>query len=192
MRTEVEDNVTKRESLLPSLEEKLASCIKTARQEGKKLLAEHGDSKLSDVTVKQAYGGMRGVKCMVTETSSVDPMEGIRYRGYPIPEMREKLPKVAGGEEPLPEGVYHLLLTGEIPTEADVKELADDLRFIFIFPVLHMADEFVTFKIGSAFTLFSQQSFLDYRLRCDPCMVGARHPQRIVLLHSSKADQNIL
>jgi citrate synthase len=124
MRTEVEDNVTKRESLLPSLEEKLASCIETARQEGKKLLAEHGDSKLSDVTVKQAYGGMRGVKCMVTETSSVDPMEGIRYRGYPIPEMREKLPKVAGGEEPLPEGVFHLLLTGEIPTEDEVAEIS--------------------------------------------------------------------
>ena len=27
----------------------------------------------------QAYGGMRGIKCMVTETSVLDPEEGIRY-----------------------------------------------------------------------------------------------------------------
>jgi len=124
MRTEVEDKVTKRESLLPSLEEKLAARIDTARKEGKKLLTEHGDSKLSDVTVKQAYGGMRGVKCMVTETSSVDPMEGIRYRGHPIPKLREKLPKAMGGEEPLPEGVFHLLLTGEFPTKDEVAAIS--------------------------------------------------------------------
>ena len=62
----------------------------------KRILAEHGERKIADVTVSQAYGGMRDIKCMVTETSAVDPMEGIRFRGYTIPELQAKLPKVAG------------------------------------------------------------------------------------------------
>ena len=49
------------------------------------------------VSVTQAYGGMRGVKCIVTETSALDPFEGIRFRGYNIPELQEKLPKAKGG-----------------------------------------------------------------------------------------------
>src|SRR4030042_2787516 len=60
---------------------------------------------------------------MVWEPSLLDPMEGIRFRGYSIPEVREKLPKVKGGEEPLPEGIFWLLLTGELPTKKEVKEL---------------------------------------------------------------------
>lgn len=30
------------------------------------------------------------------------------------------LPKAEGGEEPLPEGIFWLLMTGEIPTKAQV------------------------------------------------------------------------
>ncbi len=97
--------------------------IPKALEEGREVLARYGDRKISDVTVGQAYGGMRGVKCMVTETSAVDPYEGIRFRGYSIPELRQKLPKAPGGEEPLPEGVFWLLLTGQIPTKDDVAEV---------------------------------------------------------------------
>jgi citrate synthase len=93
------------------------------RAEVETILSRYGERKLSDVSVSQAYGGMRGVKCMVTETSSVDPMEGIRFRGYTIPDLQRQLPKVAGGEQPLPEGVFALLLTGEIPSESDVAEI---------------------------------------------------------------------
>jgi len=82
--------------------------------------------KISDVSVAQAYGGMRGVKCLVTETSALDPYEGIRFRGYTIPELREKLPKAPGGEEPLPEGIFYLLLTGDLPTEEDVREVTKE------------------------------------------------------------------
>ena len=63
---------------------------------------------------------MRGITGLVTETSLLDPQEGIRFRGYSIPELREKLPKANGGTEPLPEGLFHLLLIGELPTAEDV------------------------------------------------------------------------
>jgi len=106
-----------------NLKEKLSQKIGPMREEVRSVMEKYGDKVISEVTVKQAYGGMRGVKCMVWEPSALDPMEGIRFRGYTIPEVREKLPKASGGEEPLPEGIFYLLLVGEIPTEEDVKEI---------------------------------------------------------------------
>jgi citrate synthase len=53
---------------------------------------------------------------LVTETSLLDANEGIRFRGYSIPELRQKLPKATGGTEPLPEALFHLMLLGELPT----------------------------------------------------------------------------
>lgn len=73
-----------------------------------------------------AYGGMRGIKGLVTETSVLDADEGIRFRGYTIPECQKLLPKAPGGKEPLPEGLFWLLATGDIPTEAQVKALSQE------------------------------------------------------------------
>ena len=66
------------------------------------------------------------MKGLVTETSVLDPDEGIRFRGFSIPECQQKLPTAPGGEEPLPEGLFWLLLTGEIPTEAQVRGLSKE------------------------------------------------------------------
>lgn len=52
--------------------------------------------------------------------------EGIRFRGKTIPEIQELLPKAPGGSEPLPEGLFWLLVTGEIPTSEQVAELSKD------------------------------------------------------------------
>lgn len=63
---------------------------------------------------------MRSMKGLVTETSVLDPEEGIRFRGLSIPECQRMLPKASGGEEPLPEGLFWLLITGDVPNEAQV------------------------------------------------------------------------
>ncbi len=89
----------------------------------KDILKQHGSKKIGDVTLSQIYSGMRGMTGLVTETSLLDPQEGIRFRGYSIPEIQEKLPKVPGGSEPLPEGLFYLMLLGELPEEKDVQEL---------------------------------------------------------------------
>ena len=52
--------------------------------------------------------------------------EGIRFRGKTIPECQDLLPRAPGGSEPLPEGLFWLLLTGEIPTQAQVDALSKD------------------------------------------------------------------
>jgi len=89
----------------------------------KELLKEHGNKKIGEVTLSQIYQGMRGITGLVSETSLLDAQEGIRFRGYSIPDLQKKLPKAVGGTEPLPEGLFHLMLLGELPTDADVQEI---------------------------------------------------------------------
>src|SRR5215831_1127773 len=86
----------------------------------KELLKENGTKKIGEVQLSQIYQGMRGITGLVTETSLLDSQEGIRFRGYSIPELQQKLPKAKGGSEPLPEGLFYLMLIGDLPTEEDV------------------------------------------------------------------------
>ena len=70
---------------------------------------------------------MRGIKGLVTETSVLDPEEGIRFRGYTIKDCQNLLPKAPNGKEPLPEGVLFLLLTGQIPSDEQVTAISNEL-----------------------------------------------------------------
>jgi citrate synthase len=94
----------------------------------KTLLKDHGNKIVGEVQLSQIYQGMRGMTGLVTETSLLDAQEGIRFRGYTIPELREKLPKIPGGTEPLPEGLFYLMLIGELPTEEDVQHVTSVLQ----------------------------------------------------------------
>ena len=94
----------------------------------KEMLKEHGNKTIGEVTLNQVYQGMRGITGLVTETSLLDAREGIRFRGYTIPELQEKLPKAKGGTEPLPEGLFHLMLLGDLPTEDDVNHITSVLQ----------------------------------------------------------------
>lgn len=85
----------------------------------KELLKEHGTKKIGEVQLSQIYQGMRGMTGLVSETSLLDSHEGIRFRGFSIPELQEKLPKAKDGSEPLPEGLFYLMLIGELPTDEE-------------------------------------------------------------------------
>ncbi len=100
-----------------------SSALKT---EIKALLKEHGNKPVGEVTLRQVFGGARGVKMMVWDPSQLDAVEGIRFRGKSIPELRELLPRIDGGKEPLPEGLFWLMLTGEVPTQEQVNWLSDE------------------------------------------------------------------
>lgn len=90
----------------------------------KDILKEHGTRKIGEVQLSQIYQGMRGMTGLVAETSLLDSQEGIRFRGYSIPELQEKLPSATEGTEPLPEGLFYLMLLNELPTEEDVAHLS--------------------------------------------------------------------
>ena len=94
-----------------------------ANAEIKDILKTHGNKKIGEVTLAQAYQGMRGITGLVTETSLLDAQEGIRFRGYSIPELQQHLPKAPGGGEPLPEGLFYLMLVGDMPTEEDANHI---------------------------------------------------------------------
>ncbi len=113
---------------MSGLKSKLAAKIQAHRPRTRRLLKEYGDVRVGDVTIAQAIGGIRGVKCLVTDISYLDPMEGIRFRGYTIPETLAALPGPAGKESPYVEGHIHLLVTGDLPTEAEALELVEEFK----------------------------------------------------------------
>lgn len=96
---------------------KLCDKIPDWRYEAKQINDEKGDSVISNVTVQQAYGGMRGVKGLVCDTSAVSADKGLIIRGIPLLEITHILP----------EEVFFLLLTGEIPDEKELKDLQSQL-----------------------------------------------------------------
>ena len=108
----------------------LARTVPAQQAALKKIKTEHGDKIVDKVTVDQLIGGARSIKSMLWETSLLDPVEGIRFRGYSIPELQEKLPGFTGkdGEEPQPEGLFWLLMTGEVPTKAQSEALTAELH----------------------------------------------------------------
>ena len=93
------------------LHDKLARLLPPWRAEIDGLLREHGDQRIDRVTAAQVLGGMRGIHGLVCDTSSVDPQQGLIIRGRPILEIALRLP----------EEIFWLLLTGELP---DAGELA--------------------------------------------------------------------
>jgi citrate synthase len=97
-------------------------------QENKELLKQYGNVKLCEVTVDQAFKGMRDIKCMIWEPSELDANEGIRFRGHSIIQLRKLLPKVPGGREPMPEGLFWLMMTGDIPTNEEAYWLSDEWK----------------------------------------------------------------
>lgn len=112
------------------LKERLIELMPEKQAALKTLKKEHGKKIVDKVTIDQLVGGARSIKSMLWETSLLDAEEGIRFRGYTIPELQEALPSYSGkqGDEPTPEGLFWLLLTGEVPTKAQADALTAELH----------------------------------------------------------------
>jgi citrate synthase len=95
---------------MATLQERLKELVPKWREERSQLIKTKGDKVLSECTVAQAFGGMRGVKGMVCDTSVVYPDAGaygpggLYIRGHHLLEIKEMWP----------EQTFILLLTGEI------------------------------------------------------------------------------
>ncbi|KAF2098011.1 citrate synthase mitochondrial precursor [Rhizodiscina lignyota] len=110
----------------PDLKETMKKAIPAKRELLKKVKAL-SDKKLGDVKVENTLGGMRGLKAMVWEGSVLDANEGIRFHGRTIKDCQKELPKGPSGTEMLPESMFWLLLTGEVPTVNQVRKLSREL-----------------------------------------------------------------
>ncbi|KAL4222523.1 hypothetical protein ACF0H5_018562 [Mactra antiquata] len=111
-----------------NLKDVLANQVPQKQKEVKEFRKNFGSTKVGEVTVDMMYGGMRGIRGLVTETSVLDPDEGIRFRGYSIPECQKVLPTGNGGtgSEPLPEGLFWLLVTGDVPTQQQADAISKE------------------------------------------------------------------
>lgn len=101
-----------------TLKEKMAGIIPKIREERKELLTQYGDKVISEVTVAQAFGGMRGVKGMICDTSVVEPDKGLIIRGKPIMDIKDRYP----------EEIFWLLITGSLPSADELKEFQKELK----------------------------------------------------------------
>lgn len=81
----------------------------------------YGNEIIDQVKLSQILSGSRGIKSIYWEQSILDEMKGIKIRGYSIPECQSLLPKLNEGGEIQPEGMFWLLMTGDIPSIEQVK-----------------------------------------------------------------------
>ncbi|MDR3627538.1 MAG: citrate (Si)-synthase [Ignavibacteriaceae bacterium] len=98
--------------------DRMSERIEEWRMEDWQLKSKGGNKVLSEVTVAQAYGGMRGVRALICDTSRVPQDKGLIVRGMPLAELVDKTP----------EEVYFLMLTGDLPTKDELKSFTDDIK----------------------------------------------------------------
>ncbi|KAA0893222.1 citrate (Si)-synthase [Oryzomonas japonica] len=111
-----------------ALKETLKQKIEEHRPRTTKLTKEFGKVIIDQVTIEQCIGGARDIRSLVTDISYLDPQEGIRFRGKTIPETFAALPKAAGSAYPTVESFWYFLLTGDVPTDAQVAEVAAEWK----------------------------------------------------------------
>jgi len=100
------------------LQKVLSEKISNWQDEIHTVLEQAGEKKISDVSVNQAYGGMRGIKGLICETSAVSADKGLIIRGYPLLEITHLLPEEA----------FYLLLTGDLPDQAAKEDIQNQLN----------------------------------------------------------------
>ncbi len=100
------------------LRDKLAEIIPGLRKEAAEVFAMGPNESLGEVTTEQVFGGMRGIKALICDTSEVGLDTGLIIRGIPILDLVDKLP----------EEIFYLLLTGELPNDEALEDLQWELK----------------------------------------------------------------
>lgn len=100
------------------LKDKLAAQIPKLREEAKNIVSKNASFVIGEVTIEQIYGGMRGIKGLMCDTSEVGLDTGLIIRGIPVLELTDKLP----------EEIFFLLLTGELPDHEALIDLQNELK----------------------------------------------------------------
>lgn len=127
----------------PDLKSTFQSVLPAKRELLQKVKAK-ASKKMGDVKVENTLGGMRGLTAMIWEGSVLDAHEGIRFHGRSIEDCQRELPKGTSGTEMLPEAMFWLLLTGQVPSTSQVRGLSRELaeKSALSNFVEHMLDNF--------------------------------------------------
>jgi citrate synthase len=99
------------------LHDAFASQIDSLRAERDALLKSRGDRVISEITVAQAFGGMREVRALVCDTSVVDPDRGLIIRSIPVLDLIDRTP----------EDIFFLLLIGRLPDKKEAGSVRESI-----------------------------------------------------------------
>lgn len=103
---------------MQNLYEKLESKMEFWRSEISSFVKANSEKKISEVNLSQVYGGLRGVKCLVCDTSEVPNDKGLIIRNHPLKEISHISP----------EEVFYLLLTGDLPNKDELQDLSERFK----------------------------------------------------------------
>lgn len=103
---------------MSKLKEKLAALAPARRDEIKNLVKEHGEKEISKISLGAAYGGTRGARALVCDTSEVPPDKGLIIREIMLKDLCDKYP----------EEIFWLLCTGSLPTKDETADLQAELK----------------------------------------------------------------
>jgi citrate synthase len=109
---------------MATLQQVLAEKIPVWRKEIADLTEANGDKVISSITLNQVCGGLRGVQALICNTSYVHPERGLFIRGHHISDLADRLP----------EEIFYLLCTNELPDEKALASLQEDLKARSVVP----------------------------------------------------------
>ena len=110
------------------IEDRIEANVMIWQERMNRLIKEHGDYVISNVTVAQICSGIRGVPIQISDISYVDPGSGLRYRSYTINEVLNLLPRIEGTIYPMTGAIYYLLMGNEIPTYAKAMNVEEEWK----------------------------------------------------------------
>ena len=110
------------------LKDVLESQIPELQYKMKELKTNHGNKVIDTVTLNQCLSGSRGIRSLYWEPSLLDPEEGIRIRNKTIDECQQQLPSFKENGIMSAESMLWLLLTGNVPNDAQVDTLRLELQ----------------------------------------------------------------
>ncbi len=103
---------------MSKLFDKISSKVETWRNEATEINKNGGNKIISEVSVAQAYGGMRGVRSLICDTSRVPQDKGLIIRGIYLKDLVDHTP----------EEIFFLLLTGDLPDAEELHDLKNELK----------------------------------------------------------------
>lgn len=119
-------SVVSRHRAFSSLLSRFTDILPDTRARLTTLRKAHANKEVDSMNVKRLITGMRDAKLLLTETSTLDPDTGIRFRGLTVQEVLKRLPRV--DKYPMAEGMLFFLMTGEVPSFEDVEDLRVELN----------------------------------------------------------------
>jgi citrate synthase len=105
-------------AIMALIHDKLEQVLPKYHENVKNFGKTHGEAVIGQITVGAVLGGQRGMLSLLCDTSLVPADKGLIIRGIPLEQLCDKLP----------EEVFWLLLTGELPSKAELADLQKDLE----------------------------------------------------------------